>query len=192
LEWPIYYYFRNMLNPSSCGARLAPGRRHAAARVFKSSGRVISRIATGAAALALCAGLAASPGAAAQSPSADAPPLTPEAAKALKNPIPNTSQSIGRGKGLYGALGCVNCHGTDAKALIEVVANATDLTDPKVWKNGTEEGMIFRSLRDGAGLAMPPFKMEVTAQDDLWHLVNFIRNLWPAALRPPVAAAPGA
>jgi mono/diheme cytochrome c family protein len=122
-------------------------------------------------------------------PSADAPPLTEQAARAMKSPIANTAKSIGRGKGLYGSLGCANCHGNDGKALIEVVANATDLTDPKVWKNGTEEGLIFRSIRDGAGLAMPPFKNEVTAQEDLWHLVNFVRSLWPAAQRPPVAPA---
>ena len=73
------------------------------------------------------------------------------------------------------ALGCFA-----GKALIEVVANATDLTDPSVWKNGTAEGLVFRSIRDGAGLAMPPFKTEVAAQDDLWHLVNFVRSLWPA------------
>lgn len=124
-----------------------------------------------------------------QQVSADAPPLTEDAAKALKNPIPNTLKSIARGKLMYGSLGCSNCHGTDGKALIDIVANATDLTEPKVWKNGTEEGLVFRSLRDGAGVAMPPFKMEVTAQEDLWHLVNFIRNLWPQGQRPPVAGA---
>lgn len=117
--------------------------------------------------------------------------LTPEAAKALKNPIKNTSKSIGRGKLLYSSLGCADCHGADGKALIEVVANATDLTNPGVWKNGTDEGLVFRSIRDGAGLAMPPFKMQVTAQDDLWHLVNFIRNLWPDGQRPAVASDAG-
>jgi mono/diheme cytochrome c family protein len=110
---------------------------------------------------------------------ADAPPLTMDAAKALKSPVPSTSESIARGKRLYQTHACANCHGTDGKALIEVVANATDLTDPAVWKNGTAEGLVFRSIRDGAGLAMPPFKTEVIAQDDLWHLVNFVRSLWP-------------
>jgi mono/diheme cytochrome c family protein len=119
---------------------------------------------------------------------ADAPPLTPEAARALKNPIPNTLKSIGQGRTQYGLLGCAGCHGNDGKALIEVVANATDLTNPDVWKNGTEEGLIFRSIRDGAGLAMPPFKMQVTAPEDLWHLVNFVRSLWPEGRRPAVAA----
>jgi mono/diheme cytochrome c family protein len=117
--------------------------------------------------------------AAAQQVGADAPPLTAEAAKALKSPVPFTSESIGRGKRLYQTHGCANCHGSDGKALVEVVANATDLTDPSVWKNGTDEGLVFRSIRDGAGLAMPPFKAEVTAPDELWHLVNFVRSLWP-------------
>jgi mono/diheme cytochrome c family protein len=123
--------------------------------------------------------ISASLAAAVQEVPADAPPLTMDAAKALKSPVPSTSESIARGKRLYSAHGCANCHGTDGKALIEVVANATDLTDPAVWKNGTSEGLIFRSIRDGAGLAMPPFKTEVTAQEDLWHLVNFVRSLWP-------------
>jgi mono/diheme cytochrome c family protein len=116
--------------------------------------------------------------AASQQVAADAPPLSVDAARALKNPVPSTSDSIARGKRLYQTHGCANCHGADGKALIEVVANATDLTDPSVWKNGTSEGLVFRSIRDGAGLAMPPFKTEVVAQDDLWHLVNFVRSLW--------------
>jgi mono/diheme cytochrome c family protein len=114
-----------------------------------------------------------------QQVAADAPPLSVDAAKTLKNPVPSSPDSIARGKRLYQAHGCANCHGADGKALIEVVANATDLTDPSVWKNGTAEGLVFRSIRDGAGLAMPPFKTEVPAQEDLWHLVNFVRSLWP-------------
>jgi len=116
---------------------------------------------------------------ASQQVAADAPPLSVDAAKALKSPVPTSSDSIARGKRLYQTHGCANCHGADGKALIEVVANATDLTDPAVWKNGTSEGLVFRSIRDGAGLAMPPFKTEVDSQDDLWHLVNFVRSLWP-------------
>jgi hypothetical protein len=32
---------------------------------------------------------------------------------------------------------------------------------------------------------MPSFKTEVDDQQDIWHLVNFIRSLWPEAQRPP-------
>ena len=130
--------------------------------------------------LALVLMLGASYAAASQQVAPDAPPLSVDTAKALKSPVSSTSDSIARGKRLYQTHGCANCHGADGKALIEVVANATDLTDPSVWKNGTAEGLVFRSIRDGAGLAMPPFKTEVDSQDDLWHLVNFVRSLWPA------------
>jgi len=115
---------------------------------------------------------------------ADAPALTPDQVKALKNPIPNTAKSISRGRVLFATTGCTACHGNDGKALIEVVANATDLTQPSVWKNGSEEGQIFHSIRDGAGVAMPPFKGQLTEEDDLWNLVNFIRSLWPDDKKP--------
>ncbi len=38
--------------------------------------------------------------------------------------------SIARGKILF-ARDCTECHGADGKSLVDVVANATDLTDPK-------------------------------------------------------------
>lgn len=139
--------------------------------------------------LALVACLAGAGASAAQQVGADAPPLTVDAAKALENPVSYTPASIARGKLLYQTHACANCHGADGRALIEVVANATDLTDPSLWKNGTSEGLVFRSIRDGAGFAMPPFKSEVTEQDDLWHLVNFVRSLWPEGQRPPLAAS---
>jgi cbb3-type cytochrome c oxidase subunit III len=118
----------------------------------------------------------------------DTPALSPADAKALKNPVSNTAKSIARGKLLFVTSGCVSCHGNDGKALIEVVANATDLTNPKVWKNGTAEGQIFRSIRDGAGGAMPAFKGQIGQEEDVWNLVNFIHSLWPQDQRPPVAS----
>jgi mono/diheme cytochrome c family protein len=117
----------------------------------------------------------------------DTPALNPAEAKALKNPIPNAQKSIARGRTLYMTSGCVSCHGNDGKAMIEVVANATDLTNPSIYKSGTAEGEIFRSIRDGAGVAMPPFKAQISHEEDIWHLVNFVRNLWPAGQKPAVA-----
>jgi mono/diheme cytochrome c family protein len=128
-------------------------------------------------------------GASSQQVPASAPNLSNDEAKALKSPIPFSNNSISRGRLVYASLGCNACHGNDGKALIEVVANATDLTNPSVWKSGTEEGFIYRSIRDGAGLSMPPFKTEVNEQQDIWHLVNFIRSLWPEAQRPAKVAS---
>lgn len=109
--------------------------------------------------------------------------------KKLKNPVLNTRKSIARGKMLF-VRQCAECHGPDGKALIDVVADATDLTQPKLWFSGTTEGETFRSIRDGAGVSMPPFKTTIRHEDDMWHMVNFIRNLWPVAKRPKVQEEP--
>jgi len=109
--------------------------------------------------------------------------LTIEAARKLKSPVPFSKTSIARGKVLY-ARACTECHGADGKSQVDVIANATDLTNPKAWKSGTSEGEIFRSIRDGAGEAMPPFAEKVSKEEDLWHMVNYLRSLWPDAARP--------
>jgi mono/diheme cytochrome c family protein len=104
-------------------------------------------------------------------------------ARKLKSPIPYTRKSISQGRTVF-LRACVGCHGADGKSQVDVVADATDLTDPKAWKNGTSEGEIFRSIRDGQGASMPSFKTQIRNEDDLWHLVNFIRSLWPESARP--------
>lgn len=134
---------------------------------------------------AVLAGLLAvcPPGPGSAQPSAAAP-LKPEEVKALKNPLPFNSETIAAGKTLYLLNNCAACHGSDGKALLDIVAeNATDLTDPKFWNNGTEPGEIFKSLHDGAGPKMPAFRGKIK-DEDLWRLVNFIQSLWPADRQP--------
>ena len=109
--------------------------------------------------------------------------MTREEAKKLKTPVAYSKASIVRGRNLY-IRACAECHGRDGRSQVDVVANATDLTEPKLWKSGTTEGEIFRSIRDGAGEAMPPFKAEVDKEEDMWDMVNFLRSLWPDEARP--------
>jgi mono/diheme cytochrome c family protein len=109
--------------------------------------------------------------------------LTQEEAKKLKSPVAFSKDSIARGRTLF-IRDCKECHGADGKSQVDVVANATDLTEPKLWTSGTSEGEVFRSIRDGAGDAMPPFKAKIENEKDIWHLVNFIRSLWPEPARP--------
>lgn len=109
--------------------------------------------------------------------------LASEEAKKLKSPVPFSKESIARGRAVF-ARNCTACHGNDGKSEVDVVANATDLTEPKLWRSGTLEGEIFRSIRDGAGDTMPPFNSQLQKEEDLWHLVNFIRSLWPEPMRP--------
>jgi mono/diheme cytochrome c family protein len=103
--------------------------------------------------------------------------------KKLKTPVPYSKRSISRGRQIYIRY-CTECHGPDGKALMDVIADATDLTNPKRWLSGTTEGEIFRSIRDGAGVSMPPFSMQMKKEEDMWHLVNYIRSLWPKDKRP--------
>jgi len=115
--------------------------------------------------------------------------LTAEAVKKLKNPVPFAKASLTRGRILY-LRECTECHGADGKSLVDVIANATDLTEPKLWKSGTSDGEIFRSIRDGAGDAMPPFSEKFDKPEDMWHLVNYVRSLWPEAAKPRLEESP--
>jgi mono/diheme cytochrome c family protein len=113
----------------------------------------------------------------------DTAALSRDGAKKLKSPIPFSKKSISQGRTIF-LRQCAACHGNDGKAQVDVVADATDLTSPKLWRSGTNDGEIFRSIRDGAGETMPPFKTQISPESDIWNLVNFIRNLWPESTRP--------
>lgn len=111
--------------------------------------------------------------------------MSSEEAKKLKNPVPFTKKSIAAGHTTF-MQSCTACHGPDGKAQVDVVADATDLTNPKDYKSGTSDGEIFRSIRDGAGETMPPFKTQLSGDTEIWNLVNYIHSLWPESMRPPL------
>lgn len=111
-----------------------------------------------------------------------AEPVLPDAAEARS--VPFTRESIGRGEVLY-MRHCTECHGRDGRARIDVIADATDLTSPRLWLSGTTRKDVFASIRDGAGVSMPPFSEELD-EDQIWDLVNFTQSLWPESERPPL------
>ena len=113
------------------------------------------------------------------------PPLTEAQVKKLKNPVAYTKQSISTGHTTFLQY-CTGCHGPDGKATVDVIANATDLTNPKDYRDGTSDGEIFRSIRDGQSASMPAFKTQLPGDRDMWNLVNFIHSLWPESMRPPL------
>lgn len=96
--------------------------------------------------------------------------------------VPYTSKSTAAGKATFLRL-CAECHDEDGKALAQSMGPAADLTDPSRWKHGTGDAHIFRSIRDGAGTAMPVFGNQLSG-DQIWELVNFIRSIGPASLAP--------
>jgi mono/diheme cytochrome c family protein len=117
---------------------------------------------------------------------ADAPAkLSRDDAQKLKTPVAYSKKSVDRGRGIF-MQNCTSCHGENGKAEGSLIADATDLTTPTLYKSGTTEGEIFHSIRDGAGDQMPAFKSQLGGEADIWNLVNFIRSLWPESMRPPL------
>jgi len=106
----------------------------------------------------------------------------PDLSKAV-NPVPFTEASIERGRVQYKRR-CTECHGLDGKGQMDLIADATDLTAPDLWYNGTEEWQVFRSIREGAGESMPPYKFYFPNDRDIWDLVNYVLSLWPEGRRP--------
>ena len=112
-------------------------------------------------------------------------PLLLACAALADGPLPYTRKSIGRGKQFY-LVNCVDCHDQDGKGLNRRDFNSTvpaDLTDPDAWLHGVTAEAIFASIREGTKQDMPPYKGKLQ-EEQIWHIVNFVRSLWPEAKRP--------
>jgi mono/diheme cytochrome c family protein len=102
-------------------------------------------------------------------------------AKAMKNPVKATPESIDAGKAVYTKY-CRFCHNADAKGNGPLAPKGThppDLTDDK-WDHGGSDGEIFASIHDGIGpkFDMKPLKDKIT-DTDIWNVVNYLRTLGP-------------
>lgn len=86
------------------------------------------------------------------------------------------------GKSHY-LINCQQCHDADGRALANIDHIAADLTAPGTWYYGASALNIFRSIKFGAGLEMPPFKD--TLNDELiWQIVAHVLNIGPKETRP--------
>ena len=107
-------------------------------------------------------------------------------ARAMKNPVESTPESVAAGKNLY-EKHCVTCHGATGKgdgekalALVEKgQSKPSDLTDAK-WDHGSTDGEIFVNIREGVGVGrvMEGLSGKPGIGDtDVWNLVNYVRTL---------------
>ena len=103
---------------------------------------------------------------------------TPLEITPVGNPIAYGPASVNRGKQIFLRF-CTECHDRDGKALTSAVADASDLTDPANWRHGTSDMEVFASIRDGRGDDMPPFGIDIRNEEDIWHIINFIRSIGP-------------
>ena len=105
------------------------------------------------------------------------------AAAKLKNPVATSATSVTAGAAAYKKY-CSFCHGATAKGngpLAPKDSMPPDLTDAK-WEHGSTDGEIFTLISNGGGATskMIAFKGKMPEQD-IWHIVNFLRSLGPKA-----------
>jgi mono/diheme cytochrome c family protein len=102
--------------------------------------------------------------------------IPPDAA-AKHNPVKPSADSLARGKKLYG-YDCAMCHGKSGDGKGDIASdmkNIQDFTKPEALK-ARSDGDLFYIIRNGKGDDMPP-EGDRAKDDDIWHLVNYIRSL---------------
>jgi len=107
------------------------------------------------------------------------------------DPAPYTRKSIAQGKQVY-LIHCVNCHDEDGRGLNRRDFNSTapaDLTDPDNFTHGASPEAIFASIRNGTKEDMPAFQGKIP-DDQIWNIVNFVRNFWPDEKKPKIEGEP--
>ncbi len=115
-------------------------------------------------------------------------PLGSEPASAAENPEPQISPlaysqsaaAVGRSHYL---INCQQCHDADGRALANIDYIAADLTAPDTWYYGTSPLNIFYSIKNGAGLEMPPFN-DSLSDEVIWQIVAHVLNIGPEVSRP--------
>lgn len=96
----------------------------------------------------------------------------------LKNPVKSTPESIGAGEKVYRKY-CRFCHGDDLKGngpLAPKGTNPPDLID-NTWDHGSTDGDIFATIRDGIGPKFDMKPQKAIADQDIWHVVNYMRSV---------------
>ena len=90
---------------------------------------------------------------------------------------PASAEAVKRGSQLY-LQHCTQCHGQDGRAQVDVIADASDLTFPADYYNGSSDQDIYNSIANGAGVAMPAWRSVLGSDEAVWDLVYFVKSLW--------------
>lgn len=107
----------------------------------------------------------------------DDPWVVPEKYKNMKNPMEVDNESVYIGKTLYGKH-CKSCHGKygegDGSKAEELDTPVGDFTDGSLDEQ-TDGELYYKTLegRDD----MPGFKKKIEYEEDIWHIVNYLRKL---------------
>ena len=106
-------------------------------------------------------------------------------AKANKNPIASTPESIAKGKALFEGKGtCFNCHGKNGDGQGEAgkVLNPSprDFTNCKFHKK-RKDGELFWVMKNGsAGTGMISLVPAIITEEEAWTIINYERTFCKA------------
>jgi mono/diheme cytochrome c family protein len=103
-----------------------------------------------------------------------------------KAPMKATPENQAKAKKLY-TVDCAMCHGDDGSGKTDLAKDMDlkllDWSDPKSLAGKTDKE-LFDIIRNGRGEKMPPEGAARAKDDEVWHLVLYIRgmaNAQPAA-----------
>ena len=101
----------------------------------------------------------------------------PDNYQKMKNPIASDDNSISIGKALY-SKHCKSCHGKeglgDGPKSEQLDTPSGDFTTDE--SHAQSDGSLFYKTREGRD-DMPTFKKKIPLDEDVWHLVNYMRTL---------------
>jgi cytochrome c len=123
---------------------------------------------------------------------APAPMLASGATPQATNPVKPTAAGQERAKKLY-AMDCALCHGDNGNGKTDLATSMNitlaDWTDPKSLSDKSDQ-QLFDAIRKGKGDKMPPEDASRAKDDDVWHLVLYIRAMSKNQPAAPAAPAP--
>ena len=99
--------------------------------------------------------------------------------QALENPFEANPSSIATGRKFY-VFNCRQCHGNQGKGdgdMAHAGGGPSDFTDA-VWQHGGSDGEAFLVIKNGVTADMQPYR-EQLGDEDIWHLVNYLKSLGP-------------
>jgi mono/diheme cytochrome c family protein len=108
-------------------------------------------------------------------------PRAPAETKADKNPVEASADSVGFGEELYMELGCNGCHGDagtgDGPAATGLEPSPRNFTNA-AWQDKRADGELKYTIFNGSeGTAMIANEDMFDDEEDVWHVINYIRSL---------------
>lgn len=102
-------------------------------------------------------------------------------AKANKNPVASSPESIAKGKALYEGKGtCFNCHGKNGDGQGEAgkILNPSprDFTNCKFHKKRKDGELLWIIKNGSAGTGMVSLIPAAITEEEAWHIINYERS----------------